>query len=77
MAESPTSPPTEITAFHNLSSNVWKVFGFLSANGKVPSRDVIIGRLCKVYKKPHSNTGRLRAQIWLTLCAADKDSMAT
>lgn len=42
--ESATSPPTEVIASDNLRSDVWKVFGFPSINGKIASKDPVICR---------------------------------
>ena len=62
MAEN-VSTETEITTPDNFRSDVWKVFGFQTINGKITDKEVAICRICKIRMKYHSSTSNLRANL--------------
>lgn len=63
MVDSATSPPTEISASDNFVNDVWKVFRFLSTNGKTKNKGVAICSICRVYWKYHLTTSNMRANL--------------
>ena len=57
------SSDVEITTPSHLRSDVWKVFGFPSKNGKITSKETAMCKVCKLAMKYHTTTSNLRNHV--------------